>query len=401
MTSAPAPAVRRPAWPGGSPVDALLVAALAAVSVAGVASEMASAPQPYPGRLGGYLLAVATALPLLVRRSRPITSTVAVVALVATYHWLGYPGLAPAVCLFLAIYSAAAYGPARWGWICGLAAVAAGYVIPILPPHAVSWNSYSVTGPLIGFVSTLLVGVAARIRRLDADARVREAAAMADAQLRQRLAEERLTIARELHDVIAHSMSIIAVQSGAAVDAIDTDVESAKRSMLAVRDVAKRALPDLRGALALLRGGTGDPITDLRAQPRLADLPDLVGRVRGAGLDVLLVTDPDILVRDSDIGEFPPLTELAAYRIVQEALTNVVRHAYARSVRVTLHRGPDALLVDVVDDGRGLTPDAPGGLGLVGMRERAALVGGTVTVGPAAGGTGTSVHASLPAEERG
>ena len=176
--------------------------------------------------------------------------------------------------------------------------------------------------------------------------------------------------------------------SGAALDAIDGDVEAPRRGMQAVREVAKRALPDLRGALALLRSG-GESTVDLRSQPRLADLMDLVDSVRGTGLDVSLALG-------TDDEEFAPLTELAAYRIVQEALTNVVRHAGARTASVTVRREPDSLVVDVVDDGRGLGDSSSGGLGLVGMNERAALVGGTVHVGDAPSGSGTAVKARLP-----
>ena len=387
------PESNRSAWPGGSPADAVLVVVLAVASSAGVATEMANSPHPYPGPVGGYLLAVAAALPLLFRRRAPITSTAAVVAVVAAYHLLGYPGLAPALAMFVAIYSVAAYARNRWGWLYGLAAVIAGHIIPVLPPYRVSWESYAVTGPVIGFASVLVVGIAARIRRLDNDERVREAAAMASAQQRQRLAEERLTIARELHDVLAHSMSIIAVQSGAALDAIDTDVDQAKRAMHAVRNVAKRALPDLRGALALLRGGGGGSAVDLRSQPRLADLADLVESVRGTGL-------PVTLTMDTGAEEFTPLTELAAYRIVQEALTNVVRHAGARSASVSVQRAPAALVIEVVDNGCGLAEVTNGGLGLVGMNERAALVGGTVQIANVPSGSGTAVYAQLPVEVR-
>jgi signal transduction histidine kinase len=379
----------RPAWPGGSPVDAGLAAALAILAAVGVGTELANAPDPYPPAVGGYLLAVAAGVPLLFRRRAPVWTAIAVIGMVAVYHLLGYPGLAPAVCLFVAIYSAALYAPGWRGWMTGIAAGVAGYLLPTLPPHRVPPGSYAVLGPAIGFAWILVVGVAARIRRLDSESRVRDAAAMASAQLQQRLAEERLTIARELHDVLAHSMSIIAVQSGAALDAIDTDVASAKKAMLAVRDVAKRALPDLRGALTQLRDG-GEP-ADLAAQPRLTDIADLVERVRGTGLDVALTMPP----RDE---EFTPLTELAAYRIVQEALTNVVRHAGARSASVTLRRTPTALLIDVVDDGHGLVGTPAGGLGLAGMHERAALVAGTVKIANVPTGSGTSVHAQLPAE---
>jgi signal transduction histidine kinase len=234
------------------------------------------------------------------------------------------------------------------------------------------------------------MGVAARRRRQEAEIRVREAAATASAQLRQRLAEERLTIARELHDVLAHSISIIAVQSGAALDAIDTDTEAAREAMRSVRAVARQTLPDLRGALALLRGDEDRKI-DLRSQPRLSELEDLVGSVRATGLAVTLA-------HRTGGEEFAPLTEVAAYRIVQEALTNVVRHAAATSATVTVRRDGTSLMIDVVDNGYGLDDRRPDGLGLIGMAERAALVGGTVTVSTPPSGTGTLVRATLPVD---
>ena len=378
-------------WPGGTLADTALAVVIAAVSVAGVASEMAAAPHSYPIGIGGFGLAILAALPLIARRRAPIAVTAAVTLIVLVYHLLGYPGLAPAMAMFVAIYSVAAYARTSWGWLYGLAAVVAAMIIPALPKHPVTWYSYSVTGPAIGLVAALVVGIAARRRRLDNDARIREAEVTTRAQMRQRLAEERLTIARELHDVLAHSMSIIAVQSGAALDAIDSDVVAAKQAMIAVRSVAKRALPDLRGALALLRGD-GEPV-DLRAQPRLADIRDLVDSVRGTGLEINL----DMSTAGED---FTPLTELAAFRIVQEALTNVVRHAGATKAGVSLRCDGSRLDVEVVDDGAGTCTDTGDGLGIVGMRERAGLVGGTVHIGPAPAGTGTLVTAHLPVEKR-
>jgi signal transduction histidine kinase len=176
------------------------------------------------------------------------------------------------------------------------------------------------------------------------------------------------------------------VQSASALDAIDTDVDAAKDAIRIVRAVARKAMPDLRGALAMLRA-TGSP--ELLAQPRLADLPDLVDSVRATGLAATLTVEP---VRP----DVTPFVELAAYRVVQEALTNVVRHASARSVSVTVTAGGGELVVSVVDDGHGVG-DRPGnGFGLLGMRERVALVAGTVQIGPGPSGRGTAVVARLP-----
>jgi signal transduction histidine kinase len=220
--------------------------------------------------------------------------------------------------------------------------------------------------------------------------------------VRVRLGSVRLGFARVLADVLAHTISVIAVQSGAALDSLDADRERARAAMQPVRTAAKQALPELRAALGLLRSdATGTP--ERFSQPTLDQLDELVAHARAAGLRVTVSTEsPGSLALPAYLG-------LVAYRIVQEALTNVVRHAGASSVRVAIARSSDGVTIDVSDDGNGTgtgtgagmgsvagSVSAPG-LGLAGMRERVALVGGAVSAGPGPSG-GWTVHADLPLE---
>jgi signal transduction histidine kinase len=208
---------------------------------------------------------------------------------------------------------------------------------------------------------------------------------------RRALAEERLRIARELHDMVAHTMGVIAVQAGAAGHVASSRPAEAGKALRAIEETSRSALYELRRMLTVLRDGTGaGAAADLAPAPGLRDLPGLVERTRATGLRVEL----------SEAGDPGGLAEgagLAAYRIVQEALANVVRHARARRAHVRLEYEDAGLRLTVSDDGTGGTgpPAPPEGHGLQGMRERAALCGGDFTAGPRPGG-GFQVRAFLP-----
>ncbi|MFI1355028.1 sensor histidine kinase [Streptomyces sp. NPDC020898] len=248
----------------------------------------------------------------------------------------------------------------------------------------------------------LLLGEVVRGRRelmAQYEDRAARAEAERDREARLRVARERVRIARELHDVVAHTVSAMTVQAALALDALDAKPEVARQAMRQVRTSGKEAVRELRAAVGVLR--QGEP--DAGPAPRLAELAELSERVRATGLRVTLRT-PDTDAEGADAGgELPPLVELAAYRIVQEALTNVLKHADARQVSVTvsLVRGSggdgERLVVEVVDDGTGTVDAGPvgDGYGLIGMRERAAGVGGTVVAGPMVDG-GWRVSAVLP-----
>ena len=205
-------------------------------------------------------------------------------------------------------------------------------------------------------------------------------------ETRRAIAEERATIARELHDVVAHAISVTVLQARGARRMLGNDEEQVRRALDAIEHTNTQALGDMRRLLAVLRDTEGDAATT--PQPSLARLDDLVSDVRDSGLAVELVE----VGEDRDV---PPGVDLSAYRIIQEALTNVLKHASAGHATVRLDYGADELTLSVRDDGVGSAAPNGTGHGLVGIRERVAVVGGEIETGPAEGG-GFEVSARLP-----
>ncbi|MCU1488780.1 MAG: desK9 [Acidimicrobiaceae bacterium] len=234
-------------------------------------------------------------------------------------------------------------------------------------------------------VAAWFVGDSVRVRRVYT-AGLAEQAAQRQREVLERaqrsVAEERLQIAREIHDVVAHSLSVIAVQSGVGRHVIDANPAEAKRALAAVEETSRAALDELRRMLGVLRRGGDSPT--LAPAPGVDRLGLLVEQVRSAGIPV------ELEVSSSAVRALSPSAELSVYRVVQEALTNVVKHAGPASVSVQVRDEADALVVEVVDDGPGVglpsylpkQADVAGHHGIVGMRERVALFGGTLTAGP-------------------
>jgi len=212
-------------------------------------------------------------------------------------------------------------------------------------------------------------------------------------EARRAVTEERLRIARELHDVIAHSMSVIAVQSAVGNHVIDTQPGEARQALAAIEATSRSALTEMRRLLGVLRQ-EGEPRGSLAPAPGLADLASLVTQVQDAGLKVWISVE-------GERRQVPPGIDLSAYRIVQEALTNVIKHAGSSSAKVTISYRPDSVTVEVTDQGAG-SPATPllatrtgSGHGIIGMRERVAVFGGEFTAGPAPDG-GFRVRACFP-----
>ncbi len=201
------------------------------------------------------------------------------------------------------------------------------------------------------------------------------------------IADERLHIAQELHDVVAHSMSVIAVQAGVGMHVADTDAAEAKKALENISMTSRSTLAELRRLLGVLRDdGSGAAYAPA---PGLGDLDKLARELSDAGVPV------EIEVEGS-IKDVPPGVDFTGYRIVQEALTNVLKHAGPSTARVAVQHRPGALHIEVSDDGRGVNGRSTGtGHGLLGMRERVAVYGGTLDAGPVAGG-GFRVAADLP-----
>jgi signal transduction histidine kinase len=335
--------------------------------------------------LAGIAFGVGATLTILLRRRHPFAGVAVAVALAATAP-VSVPFLLPLVVLLYSIGSTRSWEATLATWS---AVVVAGllYLLAGLPDFT--------TGALVG--TAILAGVASALglylggKRDDVD-RLRERAELLDREhellTARAVAEERVRIAQELHDVVAHNVSLIVVQAQALGATVDDDrVAAATRG---IADLGREAMAEMHRTLKLLRG-RGEA-AQLDPQPGLGDLGDLLERSRAAGLDIDLAVEgrPRALAQSVD---------LSAFRIVQEALTNVVKHAGPARTTVRLAYGTDALELSVVDDGEqavhGGAAAAPGGHGLIGMRERTALFGGSLAAGPR-DERGFEVRASLP-----
>jgi signal transduction histidine kinase len=336
---------------------------------------------------GALTLAAGAAVPLLWRRHHPGVVAASATLIVAAYHFAGYPGFAPALVLFAVVYALAAYGHGARALVGCVAIAASVWFVPTLPPHRVDPASMAIVAPALSLGWMLMLGASSRQRRLAIQSRLDAASAQAEAaaveaqaELGRRLAEERLRIARDLHDVLAHTIAVISVQAGVVADALDDDPPAARAALHRVRESARAAMPQLRAAVEPLRSSA------MGARGGLSDIPALIEDVRSAGPAVEYTASTPALA---------PEVELTVYRVVQEALTNVVRHAHASRVTVTVTSPDDrAVIVDVCDDGAG-TAETGSGFGLVGMRERVHVLGGVLEAGPVSGG-GFRVHASIP-----
>ena len=202
----------------------------------------------------------------------------------------------------------------------------------------------------------------------------------------QAVAEERVRIARELHDVVAHGVSLMVVQTQA-LGALEGSARDAAEQQIAA--VGREALTEMHRMLDVLRPPCGEELPELAPTPGVRDVPGLVERARGAGMEVALSVE-------GEPRALPAGVDLSAYRIVQEALTNVIKHAQALRAEVRLRYGADAFELSVLDDGASSSGAGPAGHGLLGMRERVALFGGTLEAGHRKDGPGYAVRAVLP-----
>lgn len=316
---------------------------------------------------------------LSMRDRRPLLVMAASVMAADVYIGLGYPYgpvfVSAAVSLFVAVQAGRRRGAAILGTVGYV-----GYIIASsVDPKADDGLRLAHFALVAGWLAVLLtISELVRVRRAQSAERQR----IAQDDERRRVAEQRLLLAQELHDVLAHNISLINVQASVALHLIDDKPEQARPALLNIKVASHDALQELRTALDVLRRGEAAPRAPA---PTLDDLDSLITGVRASGLDVQ--TEVDGFARP-----FPAAVELAAYRIVQEALTNITRHARARHVTVRLGYH-DAVDIEVLDDGVGGV--AQTGNGILGMRERAAALGGSVDAGPRHGG-GFRVAAHLP-----
>ena len=298
---------------------------------------------------------------------------------VLTYHWIGYAPGPIDLALMVALFSAAT--PQHlWRSIGFGAAIVLGYLaVGLLTPGGISPQGL-LLGPL-AVLASLGLGFAVVGQRNYARARREE-------ETQRRVTEERLRIARELHDVVSHSISTINVQAGVAAHVMGERPEQAREALLAIKETSKETLRELRGILQVLR--QVDDVEPRGPAPGLAQLEILVKTTSEAGVP----TKTSIL---GTARPLPAAIDLAAYRIIQESLTNVVRHAGRATAEVTLAYEPSRIVIDVSDDGRGPLPgngDA-GGHGIAGIRERVGAAGGGIEAGPR-DGRGFRLRAWLP-----
>jgi len=377
-----------PPWP-----DIALALLLLGASEGVVGAVSTSVPAGPTKTIPGYeirsliglgVLVIMQTVPLAFRRRRPVlVLAIVVMASVALSFFVRTP--VEAFALFIALYSVAAHTDRRTATRAGVA----GLVILALPltlnghlglPETVFELGFLALGWMFGAYLGELRGRAERVRREQEN------------EKRRAVAEEQTRIARELHDVMAHSVSVMVVQAAAAEDVFDTAPQRAREALRSIESTGRQALSEVRRVLDVVRSSDGDALTP---QPGLSRLEELIGEVRAAGLPVVIQVDgarPNL----------PAGVDLSAYRIVQEGLTNTRKHGHrVTQATVMLSYRPDELCVEVCDDGVA-SPAASGaeartGHGLIGMRERVALYGGELLAGPRAGG-GFEIRARFPLE---
>ncbi|MEV1328890.1 histidine kinase [Micromonospora costi] len=368
---------RRPGW-RESVGDAALALVLLAFGLAGTAPSAAQRGVDADAR--AYALVVAAALALAVRRRWPF-ATLAVVAVTTTAYLLLYPYGPILVSFFVAVYTVAVHRPLR------PAAVGGAVALALLTVHVFAGarppGLLGLMPAAAWVVVPFAVGTTVRLtREATARNRAEEARQLADG--------ERLRVAQEVHDVVGHGLAAIHMQAEIALHLLEKRPEQAETALAAISRTSKEALDELRVTLAVVRRGDGT--AERAPAPGLAQVPVLRDRLAGTGLPVTVDVDGEPVT-------LPVAVDLAAYRVVQESLTNVLRHAGPATAAVRIRYTPTEVDVEVTDTGCGAAVPGGGGSGLAGMRERITALGGSFDAGPAEGG-GFRVYARLPVEER-
>jgi signal transduction histidine kinase len=375
----------------GQVLGAVAVAAIQVAGTAGAAHSHAATGRPYEPLAWGLL--VLSAAGLLLRRRSAVAALVATAVPVWVYLALGYPGGPVYLAVIGALIGALVRGQRVAAWV----ALAVGYPMFVWVAPLVAGQPPPQPATAVG-TAAWLVACAAVVELVKSRReRAVEFRRTRAEESRRRAGEQRMAIARELHDVLAHHISLISVQAGVALHLMDEQPEQARTALTAIRQASRESLGELRSVLELLRhgadGADGADGAPRAPAPGLDALDALVERTSAAGLPVTVEVT-------GTARPLPAAVGLAAYRIVQEALTNVTRHAGRPvSATVRLDYAPDRLTVEVTDDGPGSGDTSGTGSGLLGMAERAAALGGQLDAGPRPGG-GFRVAARLPVRER-
>jgi signal transduction histidine kinase len=375
-------------WPGRL-FDLGVVLALLAVGVAVVLATTNAIPRVGgEGHIGVYLTVLVPLAALLVRRNHPLLTFGVVVAALIAEAGLRSPVILMPIVL-VAVYTIAA----RLPWCIALPLTASAIAVYEIA-SGIAHGGFSFADcmtSLVPIAAAFVVGVYAgtRVAYIDSlRARAEQLAREHDLLAQQAAADERVRIARELHDVVAHHLSLVTVQAGALQTQLQPD-DPARVTAEVIAKTGRQAMDEMRRMLGVLRLGDGVASLGRRPQPTIADVRELVDETRAAGVDAELVIE-------GEARQLPEAVELSAYRIVQEALTNVLRHAGQVGCSIQIAYDDDSLRVTVRDNGSASpAAKADAGHGIVGMRERVALFGGTLFAGPKPGG-GFAVEATLP-----
>jgi signal transduction histidine kinase len=398
--------------------DVLLGLFVAVMQVQGTVARPQDVVAPRPltdfGYLG-YVLLIGSGLVLAGRRRWPAPVFIATALASLVYFTLDFRDGPGWIGLFVALYTLTGYGDGRRSLTIagvGIAVLATGWLVAAagtVPRAAIGWVFFRIAAS----VMAAALGESLRSRRViaaEAQERARQAERTREEEARSRVDAERLRIAREVHDTVAHAIAIINVQSGVTAHVLDKRPERARETLKAIEQTSSQALREMRAILGVLRDANGG----LAPQPGLGQIDELTSKAREAGLDIKLEATSPATPLPSSVGN-------AAYRILQEAITNVIRHAGPTRVRVAVDHGVDVLELRVTDEGRrdaggeDSTPPQPAeehpartdngspvkpGRGILGMRERCQLLGGDLVARPLPGG-GFEVRARLPVAPNG
>lgn len=376
--------------------DAVIGAVVTLVVVAAMAADIDGGREP---DIGAYLFAAGLGLLMLVRRRQPGLALIATLVGITGYYMAGYPVIGLAVPIAAALYSAAEQGRLRLAVGVALVALVGSTVYRLFDGDSVDYLlGFEAASSVAVMAGAIAVGDGVRSRRQwHAEQRRREEQLIRESEQEaaRRIEHERLAVARDLHDVLAHTTAVISLQADVAAEALeDGDVDATRAALAVVRAAAGETTRELRSTVAVLRQPAGGesraPVASLR------HVDDLARTATRGGLPV------EVRVEGTPTA-LPVAVDTTAYRVAQESITNAVRHAQASRVDVLVRYAPDRVEIAVTDDGRGASagPSArqPSGHGLAGMRERVELIGGTFSAGNIDGAGarhGFAVRAALP-----
>lgn len=379
-------------------IDVLIAFVLTVAALATVIGRIGTNTAFRPEDLVGTALVLSQTVPLAVRRAAPLVVLVVISAAVVAHSALGYQMVqAGTFGSLVALYGAASLTDNRRSLLA--AAIAAAALTGFFATNRAPWSWAQVASTSATWAVAWFAGNFVRLRGEQVEAAGARAARLElerDLRAREAVADERARMARELHDIVGHALNVVVVQAAGARRVFDAKPDAARDALASIETTGRDALVDMERMLGVLRAAEEpDRVSDSR--PRLAQLDGLAAHISAAGIPV------DVIF-EGEAPEIPASVEVSAYRIVQESLTNSLKHSGASHATVTVRYGAEDLEVEIVDNGRGTSghrgEPGIGGRGHVGMRERVALFGGEISMGPSHSENGYSVRARLPFKTR-